>query len=180
MGIWKAKKKQRNEPEMIRCPQCLNSHLRYITQVSGIYTPVKVYCPDCGYSGSIFIDINAEDDDDNEAQELEMLREEFPDLVEEQKSAFELSKITLDDKWQPNQKTNHNKLGAWCPFCSDVNGVCSICKCPKEICSKHATEGLIGKLNDMYDEEIELCEVDSSIYMQIVEKFQKIIKKHSE
>jgi len=107
-----------------------------------------------------------------------MLRNDFPDLVEEQKSAYELAKITLIDKWHPNQENNHNILRAWCPFCADVNVVCSICKCPTEICSKHATEGLIGKLNDMYDDEIELCEVDSTIYNQIVNQFQKIVKEN--
>jgi hypothetical protein len=177
MGIWKGKKKLGNEPRTQLCPQCLKSNLRYASQISGIYSPARIICPDCGYKGSVFIDVSA--DDEKEALHLEMLRAEFPELVEEQKSAFELAEITLKDKWHPNQETNHNILRAWCPFCADVNVVCSICKCPTEICSKHATEGLIGKLNDMYDDEIELCEVDSTIYNQIVNLFQKIVKENS-
>ena len=176
MGIWKGKKKLRNDLVTQRCPQCLNSNLRYASQISGIFSPARIICPDCGYKGSIYVDVTA--DDEKEALQLEMLREDFPDLVEEQKSAYELAKNTLKDKWHPNQENNHNILRAWCPFCADVNVVCSICKCPSEICSKHATEGLIGKLNDMYDDEIELCEVDSTIYNQIVQQFQNIIKEN--
>jgi len=177
MGIWKGKKKNRNDGVTQRCPKCLKSNLKYSSTIAGIYGPAKIFCPDCGYKGSIYVDVSA--DDEKEALQLEMMREEFPELVEEQKSAYELAKITLRDKWYPNQGNNHNTLRAWCPFCEDVNVVCSICKCPPEICSKHATEGLIGKLNEMYDDEIELCEVDSTIYNQIIALFQKIVKEKS-
>ncbi|QEE17298.1 hypothetical protein DSAG12_03130 [Promethearchaeum syntrophicum] len=177
MGIWKGKKKQQKGIVTQRCPKCLKANLRYASGISGLYSPAKIVCPDCGYKGSIYVDVTAEDE--KEDLQLEMLRKEFPDLVEEQKSAYELAKITLKDKWHPNQETNHNILRAWCPFCADVNVVCSICKCPPEICSKHATEGLIGQLNDMYDDEIELCDVDPTIYKQIIQLFQNIIKEKS-
>ncbi len=177
MGIWKGRKKKKQEPLTQRCPRCLNSNLRYSSGFSGIFSLPKFLCPDCGYDGAVYVDVAA--DDKNEAKTLSMLREEFPDLVEEQKSAQELATLCLEEKWLPNQAENHNSLREWCPFCADVNVVCSICKCPPIICAKHATEGYIGQLNDLYDDETELCAVDSEIYHKIVIAFQQIVQKSS-
>jgi hypothetical protein len=173
MAIWKGKKKERKDPITQLCPRCLRPHLRYASSFSGIYAPPKFICPDCGYKCSIYVDIDGKDD--LEELELKLLRDEFPDLIEEQKTIEELATECLNEKWLVNQCENHNSLRAWCPFCADANVICSICRCPPNICAKHATEGLIGKLNAIYDDEIELCNVDSEIYSQIVQAFQNLL-----
>ncbi len=156
------------------CPQCLKPRLRYSSGFIGIYAPGGFECLNCGYKGFIYVDVDGRDN--KEALQMEMLREEFAEYVEETKDAPELARMCLGDKWAPDQANNHNSLRAWCPFCADVNVVCSICKCPPNICSDHATGGLIGELNELYDDEVELCDVDPKIYGQIVREFQKIAK----
>ncbi len=173
MAIWKGKKRKKNDLVEQLCPRCLQPHLRYASSFSGVYAPAKYICPDCGYKGPIYVDIsgNAE----QEEFELNLLREEFPELVETQKTRNELAEECLTGKWTPNQVENTNSVRAWCPFCADADVVCSICKCPPEICANHATEGLIGKLNELYDDETKLCDIDPKSYQQIVRSFQNLL-----
>lgn len=120
--------------------------------------------------------MDVEGTSEKEDLHMKMLREEFADDLEETKPAEELARLCLEEKWNPDQANNTSPLRAWCPFCADVNVVCSICKCPTEICADHATKGLIGKLNDLHDDETPLSEVDPDIYREIVKGFQKVIE----
>jgi hypothetical protein len=174
MAFWKGKKKRKTDHLKQLCPNCLNSNLRYASSFGGIYGPAMLICPDCGYKGPIYVDVDGTDD--KEDLQMKLLREEFADDLEENKTAQELAQMCLEEKWTPHQANNNSPLRAWCPFCADVSVVCSICKCPPEICSDQATGGLIGKLNEMYDDEIPLCEVDPEIYQEIVIRFQKILE----
>lgn len=176
MGIWKGRKKKKDEPLTERCPNCLKSNLRYASNISGIYYTPKYICPDCGYKGAIYVDVSGSDE--KEAKQLEMLRKDFPELVEDQKCAQELAKLCLEEKWISNQSENKNDLRSWCPFCADVSVVCSICQCPPEICAQHATEGYIGELNNLYDDETQLCDVDEVLYQKIVVAFQNLSHKN--
>jgi len=172
MPIWKGKKRENLAPKSQLCPNCLTPSLCYKSGFSGIYAPANYECIQCGYKGRVYVDVDGRDD--KETLELQLLREEFPELLEENKTASELATLCLEDKWHPDQANNTNVLRAWCPFCADVQVICSICKCSPDICAKHATQGLIGQLNELYDDETKLCDVNPEIYQQIVARFQDL------
>ncbi len=174
MPLWKGKKSDKKLPKVLLCPKCLQPCLHHNTAVSGLYAPAKFYCSCCGYKGRVYVDISG--DDKKEKENLEWLKEEFPEDVLKKKDAAILARECLEKKWVPNQEENECSLREWCPFCADVQINCDICKCPKELCAEQATEGLIGKLNEMYDEDVPLSEVDSEIYEKIVKGFQKLAK----
>ncbi len=172
MPLWKGKRKDPEKlPKVMLCPNCLKPDIHPITGISGIYAPIKYSCHNCGYKGRIYVDIS---EDKKEKEMLDWLKDEFPEDVIETKSAQELACECLKEKWIPNQTENKNSIREWCPFCADVQVNCAICKCPPELCCDQATGGLIGKLNEMYDDETLLCDVDPGIYKEIVEGFQEL------
>ncbi len=173
MGLFKTNKKKTNEIVIRICPQCMGRNVKYYSGGSGFFGPPTLKCSECGFKGPIYVDGSSTTDE--EELEIKMLREEFPEYIKEQAIPQDLAKICLENKWIPDQQNNHHNLRSWCPFCEDANVVCSICSCPNQICAKHATEGLIGRLNELYDDDIELCQVDSNIYNQIIEEFQKVV-----
>ena len=177
MPIWKGKKTE-NSSRTKMCPKCHGTNLKYGFLGGLLLGQKKLECSDCGYAGYVYIDVNPNDHFEDEI-EAEFLQEN-PNFLKTRKSAVELAAVSLEHKWLPDQKLNPHTLREWCPFCEDVSVICKICKCPPEICGDHATKGLIGKLNELYDDQTPLSDVDSTIYMQIVKGFQQLVKEGKE
>ena len=178
MPFWKAKRKTEPSQRIMMCAKCHGKSLRYANNTGMIFFQPQLYCPDCGYTGRVYVDI--EPNDQHEAEIEQILVEDNPEFLETRKSAKVLACLSLEHKWKPNQEDNKSALRDWCPFCEDVQIICNICKCPREICNNHATEGWIGDLNTMYDDETELCDVDPTLYQKIVKKFQILCESGSE
>jgi hypothetical protein len=154
------------------CPVCHSSNLKHLNQIMAIFNQPQFYCPDCGYKGQIYVD-SAPNDKFDEKIEKEFLKEN-PEFLESRKPAWKLAQESLKEKWIPNQKRNQHKLEDWCPFCENVQVICSICKCPSDICSNQATNGLVGELNRKYSKKTLLCDIDSDYYNQIVKRMQEV------
>lgn len=175
MPIWKGKKKEHKFQEKL-CPNCLKPTIIMTSEGAGLIAHEQYYCKSCGYIGKVYVDVGGKSEHEDEL-ELELLLSEEPDFVKKIRPVAELAAEALAEKWTPIQASNHHTLRDWCPFCAEVQTLCVICPCPKEICSNHATEGLIGELNTLYDNETELCNVDAGKYQQIVQTFQKLVQK---
>jgi hypothetical protein len=175
MPFWKGKKNNEIKKRVMLCPACLKPGLRYATVTGQTFGQPKLYCPSCGIKTVVYVDINPTDNNEDEL-EREMLMGN-QDFLDSRRPADELAQECLEDKWIEDQSKNENSLRAWCPFCADVEVICSICLCPPVICQSHATGGLIGKLNEKYDDETKLCEVDPQIYSEIVAEFKKLLKE---
>ena len=161
-------------PKLKVCPDCLKPALNFVTKFSGIYAPGTYICLECGYEGKMFLDTSG--DDAGELSEMEKLVADYPEDLIDTKSAQELACECLQNKWHPDQQNNQNELQAWCPFCADVQVNCVICKCPPEICSHHASKGLIGDLGQQYEGSTKLCDVAPQVYQEIVNKFKAICR----
>ncbi len=114
MPVWKGKKKIQASERTMMCPKCHGTNLRYGFMAGVILGQKRLICPDCGYKGYVYIDINPTDpfEEDIEAEFLE----ENPEFLQSRKSAKELSTLSLEHKWQPDQKSNPYTLHEWCPF----------------------------------------------------------------
>ncbi|MHA1675037.1 MAG: hypothetical protein ACTSYI_15580 [Promethearchaeota archaeon] len=176
MPFWKGKKKTLPTDRVMMCPNCHSSNLRYVSRTGIIFGQPRLFCPDCGHKGVVFV-VDA-DPGDQEA-ELEFIKEN-PKFLETRQPAWKLAEESLNGKWIPNQKENHKTLREWCPFCADVEVICSICRCPPEICAQQATKGWIGELNEMYDDETLLCDVDPVLYQKIITLFRQIVAEKRE
>lgn len=174
MGLFKEKLKSKSNNRMMLCPKCQSNKLRYKTNSYFFIQQPKLSCPDCQYSGYLYLDGFPSDDADSQIDKEFLL--ENPDFIKTRKKAWELAKTSLEVKWIPNQADNIKFLRSWCPFCEDVHVICEICKCPPEICAKNATEGIIGDLNKKYPIETKLCDIDQEKYQKIVQTFQYLSK----
>ncbi|MHA1618666.1 MAG: hypothetical protein ACTSVZ_05235 [Promethearchaeota archaeon] len=172
--MWKGKKKTKPTERVMMCPQCHGTKLRYASILGGFMGQPRLLCPDCGYKGVVFVDVNPSDHD--QEAEMEFIKEN-PEFLETRKPGWILAKESLEGKWIPNQQDNHKTLREWCPFCADVEVICSICRCPPEICAEQATSGWIGELNDLYEDETSLSKVDSKLYQKIIALFQQMISE---
>jgi hypothetical protein len=145
--------------------------------MTGLVIHQQFYCETCGYRGYVYAEREPEENP-LEIAEINRLRKEFAEDLEpglgQSYTQKELATMAIKEKWTENQQNNHSTLRSWCPFCADVDNQCAWCKCPPEICAKHATEGLIGELNRHFEPQTELCNVNPTIYQQIVNKFRKI------
>lgn len=177
MGIFSKKRTVDESNRLLICPQCRGTNLYYKNRTNFYIQQARLECPDCGYSGYIFLD-NSLDDKKIDVIDKEFLAEN-PDFVTTRQPAWILAKLSLEHKWIPNQENNEHDLRSWCPFCEDVNVICDICKCPKEICANHATEGLIGELNRQYPPETKLSDVEPQKYQKIVNMFQNLFEMKS-
>jgi hypothetical protein len=174
MPFWKGKKVDQVVEVEKYCPQCLQPGLKQISITNSVLVGMRqYYCTACGYNGMVYLDTKPTSAGED-LLELELLELEDPDYRSKQKSPQELAKITLAEKWKPDQAHNETSLRSWCPFCADAKVICAICSCPPEICASHASQGLIGQLNLRYPEETLLKDVDPVIYRQIVDAFQKL------
>ncbi len=177
MPFWKGKKKTLPTERVMMCPNCHGTKLRYASNLGNFMGQPRLMC-DCGYKGVVFVEVDPSNDHDQEV-ELEFIKEN-PEFLETRQPAWKLAEESLNGKWIPNQKENHKTLREWCPFCADVEVICSICRCPTEICAQQATEGWIGELNELYDDETPLSEVDPVLYQKIITLFQQIVVEERE
>lgn len=178
MGIISKKSVVELSNRVLICPQCRGLNLHYKNRTNFFIQQAKLECPDCGYSGYLFLDSSLEDNK-NDVIDKDFLADN-PDFITSRQPAWILAKLSLEHKWIPKQEENTHDLRSWCPFCEDVNVICEICKCPKEICANHATEGLIGELNKLYPPDTKLDEVDPKKYQQIVLTFQRMLEMKME
>lgn len=176
MPFWKGKKVEDVREVEKYCPQCLKPGIQQFSRMNSVLAGMRQYvCKECGYVGMVYLDTRPTSEGED-LIELELLELEDPEFRSKQKPASELATITLKEKWIPDQAHNESNLQSWCPFCADANVICAICSCPKDICTAHASDGLIGELNKRYPENTLLKDVDPKIYSQIVIGFQKLIE----
>lgn len=178
MPIWKGKKISQPIHRVMMCPNCHGKNLTQGSYFGSIFGQPRFSCPDCGYKGVLYVDIDPNDEHENEV-EMEFILEN-PEFLETRHSRAELAAQSLESKWTPVQSENQRTLRDWCPFCADVQGICNICQCPPDICAEQATKGLIGELNNRYDDSTILSEVDPYIYARIVKRFQELAEDHQE
>jgi len=173
MPIWKGKSKTQKFERVMMCPTCLGKNLRYASRTGIVLGQPRLVCPDCGYIGVVFVDIDPSNDHDEEI-EMEFIKEN-PEYLTTRQPAWKLAEESLKGKWIPNQQENKNSLREWCPFCADVEVICSVCRCPSEICARQATKGWIGELNKLYDDETLLSDVDPVRYLKIISCFKQLV-----
>lgn len=80
MGILKDLKRKKNLSTIKICPQCKEPELQKTTY--GSFTNTENYkCKNCGYQGSLYLEVNNEQDD-NSDKILEKLKKKFPEYIE--------------------------------------------------------------------------------------------------
>lgn len=89
--VGKEKKKQK-ETWVRVCPNCLSPDLKFVPEfTSGWLTPAKYYCPNCQYSGQLYLEIDINELKDKTPQELRTMldtQEDYKELVNSEKNNY--------------------------------------------------------------------------------------------
>jgi predicted RNA-binding Zn-ribbon protein involved in translation (DUF1610 family) len=65
------KNTKRRKPTQIFCPRCCSPKIELSSSLAVWLTPKEYYCPDCGYTGIIVMELEKDENDNGESQEKE-------------------------------------------------------------------------------------------------------------